>query len=235
MLKYLEPPEDMPLSDTVLVLDTNGNGTIERSEAEAAEALDLTYIQERARVNFDNFDVNEDQKFTGAEFVDWLTRNVRRPDIVFEDRVRITLGGKTVEMIYSGRNHTDDMSVMYFPEERTIFVVDFIKAKNVPFSTLDDWYFPDWIDSVKKVEAIDFEIFSASHGAMGTKQDVTDHRLYMEDLIAGVREGIEAGRSVEELQATITMDAYQDWREFDRFRAENVAGMYTILKRNMSK
>ena len=40
------------------------------------------------------------------------------PDITFSDRMTLELGGKQVELIHVGRNHSDNSIVMLFPEER---------------------------------------------------------------------------------------------------------------------
>ena len=94
----------------------------------------------------------------------------------------LELGGKQVEFIHVGRNHSDNAIVMLFPEERTLFAVDFISTRRLPFRTLADSYYPDSVDSLRRVEQLDFDIQAPGHGAMGTKQDVADHRRYHEDL-----------------------------------------------------
>ena len=41
---------------------------------------------------------------------------------------------------------------MPFPEERALFAVDFVSARRLPFRNLSDSYYPDWIDSLRRVE-----------------------------------------------------------------------------------
>ena len=44
------------------------------------------------------------------------------PGITYSDNMIVTLGGQDVEMIYTGvQTHTDDMSIIRFPGERTIY------------------------------------------------------------------------------------------------------------------
>jgi glyoxylase-like metal-dependent hydrolase (beta-lactamase superfamily II) len=156
--------------------------------------------------------------------------NVRIPDLVYEDQLSISLGGKTVEMHYTGKNHSDDMSVLFFPEEKAVFIVDFINVKRLPWRHMPGYY-PDWIESIKAVEALDFEYFVPGHGPVGSKQDATDHRHYMEELIAAVTKGVGEGKSVEALQKTITMDKYKNWGQYDAWREENVAGIFDIVSK----
>ena len=147
------------------------------------------------------------------------------PELTFNDRMTIELGGKRVELIYPGRGHSDNLIVMYFPEERAVFTVDMISVKRVGYMTLTDAYIPDWIEAIRRVEAIDFDILVPGHGPMGTKADASDHRAYMEDLYEEVLAAARAGQSLEEMQASITLDAYKDWGQYDKWRTLNIEGM----------
>ena len=83
---------------------------------------------------------------------------VRAPDVTFNDRMTLTLGGKSVELIHVGPNHSDDMIVMHFQAERALFTVDFISVKRLPFRNLAGAAIPGWVDSIRAVEAMDFDI-----------------------------------------------------------------------------
>ena len=147
------------------------------------------------------------------------------PEITFNDRMTIELGGKTVELIYPGLSHSNNLIVMHFPAERAVFTVDFISVKRLPYMTLSDAYFPDWMAAIEAVEAIDFDILVPGHGPMGTKQDAADHRAYLEDLYDQVLAAARAGQSLEDMQVSITMDAYKDWGQYDKWRTLNIEGM----------
>ena len=148
------------------------------------------------------------------------------PDVTFSDRMTIELGGKRVELIYPGRSHSDNLIVMLFPEERALFAVDFISVKRLPYMTLSDAYFPDWIEAIRRVEALDFDILVPGHGPIGTKSDAADHRGYIEALYDEVLAAARAGQSLEEMKASITLDAYKDWGQYDKWRALNIEGVH---------
>jgi glyoxylase-like metal-dependent hydrolase (beta-lactamase superfamily II) len=152
------------------------------------------------------------------------------PEITFSDRMTIELGGKRVDLVYLGRSHSDNMIVMHFPAERALFAVDFISVKRLPYMTLSDAHFPDWIEAIRRVEAMDFDILVPGHGPLGTKQDASDHRGYLEDLYAGVLAAARAGRSVDEMKQTITLDKYRDWGQYEAWRPLNIEGMYSQIK-----
>ncbi len=147
------------------------------------------------------------------------------PQVTFSDRMKIELGGKTVELTHVGRSHSDNMIVMRFPAERALFAVDFISVKRLAYMTLSDTYFPGWIDAIRKVELMDFDILVPGHGPMGVKADAADHRAYLEDLHGAVLAAARAGQSLPEMQKTITLDKYKDWGRYKEWRPLNIEGM----------
>jgi glyoxylase-like metal-dependent hydrolase (beta-lactamase superfamily II) len=148
------------------------------------------------------------------------------PQVTFSEQMTIELGGKTVELTYVGRNHSNNSIVMRFPAERVLFAVDFIPVKAVAFRDFPDAYITDWIESLKRVEAMDFDILAPGHGALGNKEDVRAYRGYMEDLYAAVLEAFRAGKSIDEMKQTIKLDKYKDWFRYEEFLPLNIEGMY---------
>lgn len=153
------------------------------------------------------------------------------PTITFETDLRIELGGKVVELSYLGRSHSDNMIVMNFPEERVLFAVDFIPTGNtLPFMTLNDSFFPDWIDALEAVEQMDFDVLAPGHGALGGVSDVSNMKDYLEDLYDAVLEQARAGKSLEETIEAVKLNEYQDWGQYEAWLPLNIEGMYTRIQ-----
>lgn len=148
------------------------------------------------------------------------------PDLTFTDRMTLELGGKKVELIYLGKSHSDNLIVMLFPEERTLFTVDFITVKRLPYQTLSDSYIPEWIDAIHKVDDIDFDILAPGHGSLGTKQDAAEHAAYFQALYDQVLAAARSGKSLEEMIATIKMEDYAEWGQHPAWLPLNIQGMY---------
>jgi glyoxylase-like metal-dependent hydrolase (beta-lactamase superfamily II) len=147
------------------------------------------------------------------------------PDITFSERLTIELGGKEVELQYVGRGHSDNMIVMNFPAERTLFAVDFVSVKRLPFKGFSDAHFPDWMDGIEVVEGMDFDILAPGHGSMGTKQDVRNHRAYLDDLYGAVLKEARAGKSLDEMLQSIKLEKYKDWGQYKEWLPLNIEGM----------
>ncbi len=154
------------------------------------------------------------------------------PELTFSDELVLNLGGQTVELKYVGRNHSNNMIVMNFPAQRVLFAVDFIPIQAVAFRDFPDAWLPEWIDSVRAVEAMDFDMLAPGHGKMGTPADVTAFREYMEDLWAAVSQAVADGKTLEQAQAEIKLPKYADWFRYEQFLPLNIAGAYRIRSAN---
>jgi glyoxylase-like metal-dependent hydrolase (beta-lactamase superfamily II) len=159
-------------------------------------------------------------------------RPTAAPDITFRKRMTVSLGGKQVHLRYLGKNHSDNMIVMRFPEQRALFAVDFIPVKTVAFRDFPDAYIPEWIASLRKVERMDFDILVPGHGKVGEKADVTAFREYMEDLHAQVLNAVRLGKSLDATKASVDLSLYRDWGQFERWSPLNIEGMFQRIQLN---
>ncbi len=199
-------------------LDTNGNGKLDRAEASGG------YVP-----NFERLDRNHD----GAIAPEELNLEIRKPDSTYAGRRVLTLGGKTVELLHPGRNHSDDMSVVYFPAERAVMAVDFIFPGSAPPVWAEyDWTpLREWIASIKAVEALDFDILIPGHGRrLGTRADVVANREFLEDVMAAVSKGIAEGRSLDDLKRTVTLEKYSAWTNLASARLSHIEHAYNNLR-----
>ena len=157
------------------------------------------------------------------------------PDLTFTDRMSIDLGGKHVELIYTGKNHSDNSLVVLLPQNKLLFAVDFIPVETVAYRTLPDSYPDDWIESLKQVERLDFDTLVPGHGKIGKKEHVRQFREYLEALRAAVREQIQKGASLEEAKKTVRLPKYEQWYGYSDWFTENVEGMYRYLSQEQAK
>ncbi len=151
------------------------------------------------------------------------------PDLTFTDRMAIDLGSKHIELIYTGRNHSDNSLVVLLPQDRLLFAVDFIPVETVAYRTMRSDYPDEWIESLKRVEQLDFEILVPGHGQIGRKDHVRMFRGYLEDLSAAVREAVAKGLSLEDAKNSVRLPQYEQWQRYADWFPENVEGVYRYL------
>ncbi len=154
------------------------------------------------------------------------------PHVTFSDRLTIELGGSTVELEWVGRNHSDNSIVLRFPAERALFAVDFIPVKTVGFRDFPDAYLDDWIESLRRVEAMDFDRLVPGHGPLGDKASVSAFRAYMEELREAVLKLAREGKTLEEIKQTVRLPKYESWGGYAQMFPLNVEGMFRMVQAN---
>ena len=152
------------------------------------------------------------------------------PVVTFKDTMTIELGGTLVELSYVGKNHSDNSIVVRFPKERILYAVDFIPIQSVAFRDFPDAYMPDWIDSLNRVEMMDFDILAPGHGQLGRKEHVQMFRDYLENLYGVVLKYAREGKSLEEMKRLIVLDQYSSWGGYEQMFTLNIDGMYRIVQ-----
>ena len=218
MLVSLAPPAgNPPLPADGTKMDANRNGLVERAEATGAVAQ-----------RFALFDYNHDDVVSGAEMARGSVSDVHAPTTTFIDRHTVTLGGKRVTMIHLGTAHADDSSVLHFPDERPVFSADILQIKRLPGGL--DPTVGAYIDALRLINSLDFEHALTGHALAGTKRDAADALRYLEDIASGVAAGIGAGRSLSEIQKTLTLDAYKGFERWDTSREAHIAAIYASIK-----
>lgn len=157
------------------------------------------------------------------------------PSIGFSDRMSIELGGTTIELHYTGRNHSDNSVVLFHPAQRLIFAVDFIPVDRLPYQDLGDSYPDEWIASLLWIEEnLDFDILVPGHPPLpGTRADVTEMRAYLTDLMASIQAARDSGLAdnspemVESVRADLE-PAYGSWGMFAEWLPLNIEGILRI-------
>jgi len=215
------------------MIDRNHNGQFDREDIDVPTLADPG-ICGMSTSFFDQVDTNHDGIVPPAEF----QQNIVPPDLFYSERMTLTLGGKAIELMHPGKNHGNDMTVVYFPEERVVFATDMMadalvrdNIRSIPSACgpMDGTPLAEWIRSYQQVYALDFDTFAGGHGAFFSKADMALPIEFLTDLKAQVEAAISAGLSLEAAKATITLDKYRDWAYFDRLREKNIEAAYLNL------
>jgi glyoxylase-like metal-dependent hydrolase (beta-lactamase superfamily II) len=151
------------------------------------------------------------------------------PDVTFSEYYSFELGGKTFALTYLGVGHGDDMIAMTVQPDNVAFIVDVVSPRRLPWRGLPANTISGLIDQLKVAEGLEFDVLIPGHSHTGTKQDVTDMRLYLETLRDKVQMELDAGKSEEEIIATVRMPDYAHWDRYDEWIELNVAGMVRLL------
>lgn len=224
--RYPHMPGDM--------IDRNGNGLIDPEDIDIPSTAKPGFCG-----MFVGFQAQIDRDGDGVATPAELQRDIVPPDIVYSDRMSLYLGGRQVELIHPGRNHSDDATVMLFPDEKVLFATEFVAdalvtdtIRSLPSACgpFDGHPLAEWIASYETVEALDFDTLVGGHGqVLFDKSGVAETRIYFETLRDEVAAAIDAGQTLAEMQDSILLDDYADWVNYDRLRRDNIEAAYRNL------
>jgi glyoxylase-like metal-dependent hydrolase (beta-lactamase superfamily II) len=151
------------------------------------------------------------------------------PTIRFSEQMSFTQGDKTFELTYLGPGHGNDLMAIVVRPDNVAFVVDAVSSKRLFYRDFAGANIDHWTDQVRKVDSLEFEVMIGGHGPVGVKSDVADGIAYLEALRAEVLQGLNDGKSVDELRQSVKMEKYKTWAAYDQWRELNVQGMARYL------
>jgi glyoxylase-like metal-dependent hydrolase (beta-lactamase superfamily II) len=151
---------------------------------------------------------------------------LKAPDVVIPDEVvngkrTIKLGGTTLELIDTGRNHSDSSLVMLLPKEKIIFAVDFNSLGAVPSRlAINDSYPVEWEASLKRTLALKWDRQIPGHpgpgGRLGTRQDMEQQLAFMTDLSNEVKKASDAGKCFDPATKEVRLPQYATLQGYEQ-------------------
>jgi glyoxylase-like metal-dependent hydrolase (beta-lactamase superfamily II) len=135
------------------------------------------------------------------------------PDESVNDKKVIKLGGTSLELHYTGRNHSDSSLVMFLPKEKIIFAVDFNSLGAMPSRlAMNDSYPGEWEASLKKTLDLKWERMIPGHPGpndrLGTRADMEQQLAVLTDLSAEVKKASDEGKCFDPAVKDVRLPKY---------------------------
>jgi glyoxylase-like metal-dependent hydrolase (beta-lactamase superfamily II) len=108
------------------------------------------------------------------------------PEETFQDRRSLEIGGERVELAWHGTNHSPDNIFIHLPDHDTLMLVDIVNPGWAPVyqSNLTEDV-PRYVQAPATALSYPWKHFIGGHmGRLGTREDLTVHRQYMDDVAA---------------------------------------------------
>ncbi|MDP4511326.1 MBL fold metallo-hydrolase [Nonomuraea turcica] len=142
------------------------------------------------------------------------------PDLVYEGKAEIDLGGRRAALRAVGPAHTGSDQVILI-DDRVLFGGDLFETRIFPIAP----YFPPydvdvdggrWIGVLEELIALDAEIVVPGHGEVAGTSLIRDVRDYLDHVRGEAARLRAAGASADETAATIDKDARVRWATWER-------------------
>ena len=131
---------------------------------------------------------------------------VTPPNLTFDKAMTLYRGGREIRILYLGRGHTDTDVVVYLPKERIVCTGDLMESV---VSYMGDSYPEEWIATLERLKAIDFDTVMPGHGVVFKgKTKIEAFQKYLRDVITQVTALRKQGLSVEAAAPKVDVTAY---------------------------
>ena len=139
---------------------------------------------------------------------------LRKPDILFDNEVRLDLGGVAARLFWLGAGHTRGDELIFVEEDSVLLPGDIVQDKLVPNMPNEDASVKGWLAILDKLETLQPRFVVPDHGALGDGSLIGKERAFILDLEQRAREFQRQGKSVEEAGRLLTAEfktRYADW------------------------
>jgi glyoxylase-like metal-dependent hydrolase (beta-lactamase superfamily II) len=152
---------------------------------------------------------------------------LQHPSVVFKDRMAFDDGERRVELIRLGPAHSRGDAVAFLPKEKILVTgdlsVNWKWGNNVADADADH---DNWIRVLDQLGTWDVTTVAPGHGSLGDKAVLRAQREYLADMLTRVREGVRAGKSVDELVKEIDLSKHGQYAANANTNQNSIRAMY---------
>jgi cyclase len=150
------------------------------------------------------------------------------PDVTFDDRMTIRLGGREVRLFYLGPGQQAGDTFVAFPHVRALFTPGAFGKHGMP-NMLFTPSVDNWVKLLNEVAAMDVDTILPAHGDVATRADAKELAAMLADEYATVKDAVNRGVPLDQAIATLTFPQYKDWRNYGRLQGE-IKALYELIQ-----
>jgi len=149
------------------------------------------------------------------------------PDILFDRRMLLEFGGRSIELIYLGAGQNKGDTLVYFPHAKALHSGGVFHNQSWANTSYTP-SFEGWIDVLLAMQDIDADIYLPPHGPLATRDDLLAFTEFIRAITAGVQAAVDEGVPLAEMLEALKFDEYRDWRGYER-RERNLTAIYEFM------
>jgi glyoxylase-like metal-dependent hydrolase (beta-lactamase superfamily II) len=156
---------------------------------------------------------------------------IKQPTEPVSDRKVLMLGGTVVEIRFLGRAHTGGDLEVYLPRESIVFMSEVFS--NHVFPSLANGYPTEWVQTLKKAEALQARVYVPAHGFVDDpeilREEMRDYRFALERIISEGRRLRELKMPLEKALVAADFGRYEEWTRKENNAPGALKRVYTEL------
>ena len=150
------------------------------------------------------------------------------PDVTFEDRMTLRVGGRDVVLVHIGEGQNPGDTVVLFPHARAAYASGAFAPKS--WSSTAYASSPDqWIEVLEKIKALDVDTYLPGHAHLVTdRAEIDEEIVFLREIKVAVEDAIARGLNADQAAEALTFEQYEDWRGSAR-RERNIRNLHYLL------
>lgn len=227
LIKEIRKTTDKPIK---YVFDTHWHGDHADGNpvliAEGASAI----AAESAREQFVKGGVESFEQQQKAKPEEYGKLKYGIPSVYFPKKMILEDAKQRVELIHFGHGHTAGDAVAWLPKHGILFTGD--SCVNGAFNYTGESNTSSWISVLTEMAKLPVQLVCPGHGDKSDAKLIETQRRYFVELRQAVQEGMDAGKSLDEIKKKIDLPWYKEWTgSAASEQTENIEHVYKELTR----
>jgi glyoxylase-like metal-dependent hydrolase (beta-lactamase superfamily II) len=160
----------------------------------------------RTRISTDQFMKHQQRAVPASPEAAW-------PVVTFSDEITYYFNDEEIWVRHAPPAHTDGDAAIYFKNANVIHMGDAFVRYGYPFVDISSGGsvtgMADNLDHIIEMTN-ESTIVIPGHGELSNRQDMIEFRDILRDIVAGVQQGIDAGKTLEEIQSSDIASKYDE-------------------------
>lgn len=153
--------------------------------------------------------------------------------LLYSEGLTMKLDDKTIILTNMGKAHATGDSLVYFPDEKTVFTSDMVYVKSVGY--MGEGHMEDWILALEFMSQLAIEHVIPGHGPVSKPKAIAEFKTFYKSFLSEVIRHIEAGASLEKTKRQFRLPGYRDYAGYDQMLELNIERAYSNLKETVLK
>jgi glyoxylase-like metal-dependent hydrolase (beta-lactamase superfamily II) len=169
----------------------------------------------------------------------WVNKDTRvvPPDLTFNERATIALGGKRFSLIYAGPAHSGSDIMMMVEPDGVLFAGDIVQNSRIPFMNGDDVDTAQWLKALDDVLKLEPRFIIPGHGkpSAAAKEAIAFTHDYIAYVRGAMGKAVENWVDFDAAYAQTDWSAYKGFPAFDNNNRGNAYRIYIELEGSQFK
>jgi len=153
-------------------------------------------------------------------------------NLTFDRSLVLHEAGRDICLYYYGYAHSRGDAIVYLPAEKIVLTGDVLES-GVPL--MRSAYPIEWLAVLQSIEKLDWNIVIPGHGGIQrNRETITGFAAYLQDLVAGVKQAVAKGMTVDEAVKNVDLSKYSSMLNYEDRNADAIRRTYAEVTDKIS-